>query len=379
MNVGISILPTEGVQLWGNGMNQNLAFLVMLLRRCPWVDQVYLLNGGNSNVLPAGMDVALPDTPLVWPKDVTHSLDVVIEMGAQLEVPWLRHVRALGAKVVLFLTGQAYSALIENAIFAKGGGALFNGAPWDEVWMLPQHTHSGLPLMRTLARVPVHEVPHLWSPVYLDQHIQALARQGKVFGFDPQQRTAPHRGWRVGIFEPNISVVKNCTIPLLACEHACRQAPGSIERVMALSTTHLRDHPTFNSFAARLDISRQGKASYEPRLPFAECMTEFSLDAVVAHHWECELNYAYYDALHGGYPLVHNSDPLKRAGVGLHYPGFSAVQGGQALLQAWQQEPGYWHDYQRAAAAWLKRLAPEEPANVAAFTRRLQATAGAAA
>lgn len=377
MNVGISILPAQGVHLWGNGMNQNLAFLVMLLRRCPWVDQVYLLNGGDGSELPAGMAAAMPDTPLVWPHDVTHSLDVVIEMGAQLPVPWLRHVQALGAKVVLFLAGQAYSALMEGPIFGHKGGALFNGAPWNEVWMLPQHVHSGMPLMRTLARVPVHEVPHIWSPVYLNEHIALLAAHGTPFGFDPHARTAPHRGWRVGIFEPNMSVVKNCTIPLLACEHAQRRAPGSIESVMVLNTAHMKEHPTFNHFASRLDISRQGKASFEPRLAFAECMAGFSLDAVVAHQWECDLNYAYYDALQGGYPLVHNSPALHDAGVGLYYPGFSAVQGGEVLLQAWQQEPGFWQDYQRAAAAWLKRLAPEDPANVAAFARRLQAPAGA--
>lgn len=377
MNVGISLLATKGAHIWGNGANQNLAFLVMLLRETPWVENVYLINGGDTDTLPTGMDAAITGIPLVRPQDVTHNLDVVIEMGAQSPIPWLHHVRALGTKVVLFLVGQAYSALIENPIFGRAGGALFNGAPWHEVWLLPQHIHSGMPLMRTLARVPVYEMPHIWSPVYLEQQVAALHTRGKAFGFDPGTRTAPHRGWRVGIFEPNISVVKNCTIPLLACDHACRQQPDSIERVMALNTLHMKEHPTFNNFAARLDVTRQGKASYEPRLAFAECMAEFELNAVVSHHWECGLNYAYYDALHGGYPLVHNSDFLQHAGVGLYYPGFNATDGGNALLRARTQEPGYWQDYQRTASAWLRRLAPDDPANVAAFAQRLRAPAGA--
>jgi len=379
MNIGISLLALRDANLWSNGLNQNLAFLVMLLRQCPWVDNIYLLNGGDADTLPVGMDVALPGMQLVRPQDVTHVLDVVIEMGAQSPVPWLHHVRALGARIVLFLVGQAYTALIEGPVFGKPGGSLFNGAPWHEVWMLPQHTHSSLPLMRTVSRVPVYELPHLWSPVYLEAQAATAAARGKVFGFDPQSRVSPKPGWRVGIFEPNISVVKNGVVPLLACDHACRVQPDAIGRVMAMNTVHMKEHPTFNSMAAHLDITRQGKASYEPRLAFAECMADFSLDAVVAHHWECGLNYAYYDALYGGYPLVHNSEFLKRAGVGLHYPGFSAVEGGNALLQAWRQEPGYWQDYKRHAAQWLAKLAPEDSANVAAFTRRLQAPAEAGA
>jgi len=374
MNVGISVLATSAAHIWGNGANQNLAFLVMLLRHSPWVENIYLVNGGDSDSLPTGMDAAVAGVPLVRPQDVTHSLDVMIEMGAQSPVPWLHHVRALGAKVVLFLVGQAYSALIENPIFGHQGGVLFNGAPWHEVWLLPQHTHSGMPLMRTLARVPVYEMPHIWSPVYLGQQAAGLGAQGKAFGFGAASRALPRPGWRVGIFEPNLSVVKNATLPLLACEHACRLQPDAIERVMAMNTVQLKDHPTFNHFASRLDITRQGKASYEPRLAFAECMAEFGLNAVVAHHWECGLNYAYYDALHGGYPLVHNADALRQAGVGLYYPGFSATAGGQALLDAWDRDPGYWQDYQRTAAAFLARLAPEHRANVDAFMRRLQTT-----
>lgn len=373
MNIGISLLAVRDAHIWSNGLNQNLAFLVMLLRQCPWVDEIYLINSGDSDNLPTGMETALPGAQLVRPQDVTHTLDVVIEMGAQSPVPWLRHVRALGARIVLFLVGQAYSALIENPIFGKPGGSLFNDAPWHEIWMLPQHTPSGMALMRTVSRVPVYELPHIWSPVYLDQQADAVRARGKAFGFDPQSRVAPQPGWRVGIFEPNISVVKNCTIPMLVCEHACRVQPDAIGRVMVMNTVHMKEHPTFNSFAVHLDITRQGKASYEPRLAFADCMAEFELNAVVAHHWECGLNYAYYDALHGGYPLVHNSDFLKRAGVGLHYTGFNAVEGGNALLKAWHQEPGYWQDYRRHATEWLNKLAPGHPSNVAAFARRLQA------
>src|SRR5450830_1284347 len=100
INVGISVFAVNGAQIWSNGINQNLAFLVMLLQHSPQVGKVFLLNGGNLDQMPTEMGLDLLDVPLVKPQDVTFEIDVVIEMGAQLPLEWLRHVRALGAKIV---------------------------------------------------------------------------------------------------------------------------------------------------------------------------------------------------------------------------------------------------------------------------------------
>src|SRR5438445_3926149 len=176
------------------------------------------------------------------------------------------------------------------------------------------------PMLRTLGRVAVEVVPHIWSPMFIDQHAAELAKRGVRFGFEHRDRRSLEPGWRIGIFEPNISVVKNCFIPMLVCDSAYRQRRDSVALMLVMNTFHMKAHPTFNSFASHLDLTRDSKASYEPRQAFAECMLANALDAVVAHQWECGLNYAYYDALYGGYPLVHNSDFLRDDGVGLYYP-----------------------------------------------------------
>ncbi|MGE0329415.1 MAG: DUF2827 domain-containing protein [Ramlibacter sp.] len=373
MNIGISILARPDAHILSNGLNQNAAFLAMLLRSSAWVDNIYFLNGGDAQTLPEGMDEAVRGIPLVRPEEVTFSLDVVIEIGAQLPQQWLSRVRALGAKVVAFLVGQPYLNETERPIFSRDGGTLFNGAPWHEIWILPQHAHTSLPMLRTVSRLPVHEVPHIWSPVYVDQHAAIARAQGGTFGFDPQAFQATGSSWRIGIFEPNISVAKYCAIPMLVSEHACRQDAGAVARVAVMNTVHMKEHPTFNRFASHLDITRQGKASYEPRLAFASCMARFELNMVVSHHWECEQNYLYYEALHAGYPLVHNSGFLHRGGVGLYYPGFSAIQGGELLLRARHEPPAFWQAYQQKAGAWLRKLLPDDPVNVDAFMRRLTA------
>ncbi|WP_198344709.1 DUF2827 family protein, partial [Burkholderia ubonensis] len=84
--VGISLFARDGQAIWENGIHQNIAYLAMMLKRSDRVGPVYFLNGGDARALPAGLDLDGLDVPLVQPNDVTHALDVVIEMGAQLPV-----------------------------------------------------------------------------------------------------------------------------------------------------------------------------------------------------------------------------------------------------------------------------------------------------
>lgn len=376
INVGISVAYAADSNIWSSGLNQNLAFVVLLLRQVPEVREVFLLNQGPADQLPPGLGFDTLGVRLVRPADVTFDVDLVIEIGANLPLEWLRRVRALGARVVTFFVGNSYVSQAEPPVFEKPGGSPFVGTPWDEIWMLPAHVKTSQSLLRTIGRVPVHVVPHIWSPMFLRRQAEELARAGHIFGFQPDTVRA---GWRAAIFEPNISVVKAGFLPMLACEHAYRTRPESMQYMMVLNSVHMKEHPTFNRLAAHLDLTRASKASYEPRLPFAECMAVHKMNAVVSHQWDNPQNYLYYDALYGGYPLVHNSDWLRDAGVGIHYPGFEAKKGGEALLAAWEREPGYWSRYRDDAMRFLRTVAPDHAPNVAAFRERIVALTGSAA
>lgn len=371
INVGISVFARAGAHAWSSGINQNIAFLVMLLRQIERVDKVYLLNGGDLETLPPGLGFDALEAPLVWPREVTHEVDLVIEMGAQLPLEWLRHVRALGARVVSFFVGHVYADLGESAIFQQAPGYLFNGTPWHEIWIQPHHAKTCAPLLATVSRVPVRTVPHLWSPYFIERRVREVEAQGMAFGYVPTpggERPAP---WRAAIFEPNISVVKTCFTPMLACESAYRERNAAIALMMVMNTFHLKEHLTFNRFALSLSLTRDGKASYEPRLDFVEGMAGQRLDVVVSHQWECGLNYLYYDALYGGYPLIHNSPYLEAAKMGFHYPDFDAVRAGGHLLALQGREEGYWRDYRDAARRFLSTVSPAAGPNVAAFAHRI--------
>ncbi|KWC42238.1 hypothetical protein WL51_00350, partial [Burkholderia ubonensis] len=363
--VGISLFARDGQAIWENGIHQNIAYLAMMLKRSDRVGPVYFLNGGDARALPAGLDLDGLDVPLVQPNDVTHALDVVIEMGAQLPVEWLKHMKALGKKRIACFVGHTYSGLAETPIFEKPSGHIFNGAPFDEVWVLAKSQTIDVPLLRTLTRAPVYTIPHIWSPYFLDRRIAALASEGATFGYQPGRSA-----WRLATLEPNISVVKTCHIPMLACEELYRARPEAVEHLFVVNSMHLKEHPTFLHFANSLDLVRQHKATFEPRIDLPGFMARHA-DAVISHHWENPQNYLYYDVLYGGYPLIHNSTLLGDAGY--YYPDFDAAAGGRALLDAWQHHDARLDDYRAKADRLLKSVSIDNPANLDAFAARLVA------
>jgi hypothetical protein len=356
--VGISIFAREGQpSLWENGISQNVLFLAQLLERVPEVESVFLINGGvasNEDV----QRLALPYRyPVLSLNDAHAQLDLAIEMGAQFSIEWITSFRQRGASVVLVCVGNNYVIDIERMAHNLPPAFLVSGAPYDEVWTIPEYERTCKAYYEVALRAPVHIVPHLWAPDFLRAAERELP-EGQRFQYQPRSR------WRVGVFEPNICMVKTCHVPMLAIDQAFRLNPGAIEMVRVFNALELKEHAGFVAFATSLDIVKQHRATFEGRWPIATAMTE-QADVIVSHHWENGQNYLYYEALYGGYPLVHNSPFLD--GCGYHYGDFDSEAGGLALLRAHREHDATLPDYRSRATRYLAGLDPLNPANVAVY------------
>lgn len=106
------------------------------------------------------------------------------------------------------------------------------------------------------------------------------------------------------------------------------------------------------------------------RFPLCRMMAEH-VDVVVTHHWENAQNYVYYEALHGGYPLIHNSHLI--GGCGYRYHDFDCEEGGRALQRAFAEHDGNLDAYRRAANEFLRGLDPENSDNVRIYSDALAA------
>ncbi|KVF40981.1 DUF2827 domain-containing protein [Burkholderia vietnamiensis] len=370
MRIGISVLTHTGQNIWENGLGQNVLFLAQLLRQLPLVSEVVLLNMGDQSSLPAGVRESTgSDFRLVNPREMSHDLDVVIEMGGGLDVEWLDYMRALGTRVVFYCCGNPYAQLIEPTVFGKPG--FFSRAErCDEIWILPQYERY-VPMMSSLHRCRVEVVPYLWSPQFLAHRAAELRDSyGLTFGYVERAQCGgePGRAFRAAIFEPNISVVKSCVVPMLICEEALRIDEHVLNALHVLNSAQMKDHLTFSFMTSSLDLVKHGRVCFEQRHDFVAYMAQHA-DMVVSHQWNNDQNYLYLDALYGGYPLVHNSPWIKD--LGYYYPEFDIEEGARKLIEAARTHDAQLSSYNAAARELFVRLNPLSAGNMLDYTRRL--------
>lgn len=370
LRVGISIFVRKGEQsLWENGIFQNCLFLVLLLLKAPNVSAAFLVfGGGDGDAADARRFMSDSPVPLIDMPAALESIDVMIEMSAQLSREWSDSFCAKGGKIVSMRVGNDYVIDIERMLFGKDPGMLITGAPYHEVWTLPEFERTGQRYYEAALRAPVRLMPHLWSPLVLDKAVAGLPA-GQKFGY---QSGKPQ--WRMGIFEPNICMVKTSFIPMLVVEVAYRAKPQWIQNLRVFNSYHMKEHGNFVGFANSLDVVKNGLATFEGRFPIFHSLSN-DVDSLVCHHWENGQNYLYYEALYGGYPLVHNSTFLSDCGY--YYPDFDCEQGGLALLQAFMQHDADLANYRRNANAFLQTLDPQSIDNVKTYSQALANLYGA--
>lgn len=369
MRIGISVLTHTGQNIWENGLGQNVIFLAQCLRQIPFVTSVFLINGGDQTTMPPQVDMDKLGLRLLSAAESANHTDVAIEMAGALDVKWLDHLRATGKKVVWYCAGQPFAGLAEAPVFGKPG--FFPRVQrCDEVWLLPEYFQGFAPMLRSLNRCPVIEVPYIWTPQFLLQRIAEVNAVGQQFGYQPRASNPQERlpGLRAAIFEPNVSVAKVSTIPMLICDQAYRQMPDSVSFMHVLNTLHMKDHPTMLHLANSLDIVKAHKALFQGRHDFAGYMA-MNANAVVSHQWANDQNYLYLDALYGDYPLIHNSPWLKD--VGYYYPDFDSNEGAKQLLRAAATHDQGLVDYRQRASRVFKSVDPLSHINVQHYARLL--------
>ncbi|WP_322009332.1 DUF2827 family protein [Paraburkholderia sp. J12] len=369
MRIGISVLSRAGHSIWQNGLGQNVVFLAQLFQRLPFVQSVVLIDVGSEGAMPPEVDAVANGLRVVNQSEATDLVDVVVEAAGNLDNKWLDLMRRRGCKVVFYCCGQPYAALVEPAIFGRPGCAS-RPDRCDEVWLFGKD-RSMIPMMRTLHRCPVHEVPFIWHAGFVQLRMEQAREHGVQFGYLNNRQSGA--GLRVAIFEPNVSVVKSCSVPMLVCDEASRESPESVQEMHVLNTLHMKDHATMLHLANSLDLVHRHRARFHGRHDIVGFMGQYA-DAVVAHQWQNEQNYAYLDALYGDYPLVHNSPWLAKAGY--YYPGFDMVEGGRQLLRALREHDATLGEYRRRSHAIFDAVDPFASRNLDAYARRLLALAG---
>jgi GR25 family glycosyltransferase involved in LPS biosynthesis len=188
----------------------------------------------------------------------------------------------------------------------------------DECWIPETHKHPTLEYLRTLNRnkIEIKTIPHLWSPLFT-----------LINGELPIYKQRSSRKIDIVIIEPNMSYVKCGLAPLMISEKLNLEKPELINKVYFYNSP---DNDVAKGMIKSLKLSEDGKIKFMPRMPINEILKFFAEPGknngnhvvFLAHQTYVPHNYAYYDVLASGFPLVHNSPPLFENGVGLYYTDF---------------------------------------------------------
>lgn len=363
LRIGVTHYIRDGSQsLWENGIFQNCFFLLMLLERSPIVGKCFIVNGGPGNPEEAVNFLKDAPAPILTMQAAMAELDVVIELSAQLDGKWAQEFKAKGGTVIGMHVANDYIIDAERMAYRLPPTLLMADVPYDEIWTLPAFEKTCSAYYNVGFRAPVKVMQHLWNPEIIEKSAHSNNREFRYIPGRPQ--------WRIGIFEPNLCSVKTCHLPMLLTDVAYRTRPDAIEVLRVFNSLPFKEHAGFVGYAQSLDIVRHQKASFEGRYPLFDIMN-LECDAIVSHHWENAQNYLYYEALHGGYPLIHNSDML--GDCGYRYRDFDPEDGALALLQAISSHDRHLETYRRNSTAFLATLDPRAEANVQSYTTTIAA------
>ena len=350
--IGITIFVNAvgELALFENGLRQNVLFLYQLFDASPRCEHVFLLNHGDAEPSNSEEETGIPADRIVRTHQVIDQLDFVISIGAALDHETVRELKQRGVPIISYKCGNGGVIAMEAmAADPPRGDAerYFDADYFDSIWMTPQHLHTYKRWCETLYRVPVLEVGQVWGAHFIEQRIRTARID---FGYSPKGEP-----WRVGVLDPNITVMKTSHMPMLVCEAAWRAKPAAFRSFYITNANRYADNPHFAGFHAALQSAQEGVMTLEQRFVGIDMIAEHC-DAVVTHQWENGLNYLYYEVLYGGYPLVHNSPFLKD--VGYYYPDFDAIGGGGVLVDAFARHDAELTAYRQAADRLIASVNP---------------------
>lgn len=354
--------------IWSNGAGQNMYFMKEALMQIPFVEDVYFVFWGNDiKTLPKELEIDAMDVKIYPYEEVVATTDILIEGTLTLEPFYEKAFRKYGTKIISFRMGNDFIWDMEKFLVNKDGGRAFNGSTYDAVWVIPQVAKTNIPYISIMTDAKVSVVPHIWNSFFFDRQVKQL-QEGLHFGYNPNKNKT---GRRVSVFEPNTSVVKNCYTPVLIAEEVYKRDKSALEHVYLCNTYDKRNVSGFHNFIGYTKLVKENIMTVESRHLMPYFLSRYT-DIVLSFQWELGLNYAYYEALYGNYPLVHNSPFLKEENVGYFYNEFDAFEGADQLLEVIYHYDENFEEHKTRNEAFLESLSPYNKKLVKAYQELLE-------
>jgi hypothetical protein len=348
IKIGVTLNLVNGVnEMFSNGINQNTFYLVELLVNIGYDVTLYVDTNRLNSETETVLKELLYDERFKYKPYTTllnDDLDILIQLSFSFWTDYklIKYLKYMNVKLIGYFCGNSYIITSEKILYNQHKNrdntrecfkyVLDDGKPiLDEIWSIPQMVNTNLYYWKTFYRTKCIPVPFIWST----KSFYFTMKQLKIT--DETQLLYVNRGENknVGIFEPNISIMKWCLPSVIICENAYRQNK-KIKHVYITNipqknvSNGINDFniESFNNTISSLDIFSNKICSIESRFNTIEFMKNYC-DIAVSHQWENPLNYLYFDLAWMGWPIVHNAYLCKD--IGYFYDEFNYDEGGQTL------------------------------------------------
>lgn len=363
LRIGITIgLHHAGETLWNNGIKQNAVFLAEALRHCPQVASVALVNT-TAVAVTSALPWDLSRYPTMSFDTAKDAVDVLIELGGQIDGAQTDYLKQRGVRLVSYCCGFEYVHAMESVLFRRPlwGEHLFVNQRYDDLWVIPQVAHISQSYFEVLRRQTARVVPFVWSPMFLDERVAALAHAGE---YQPRPGAK-----RLTVMEPNLNIVKFCLYPALIAELAYRERPASVAMLQVTNAdTIAKESLEFITLMNQLDIVKEHKAVFLGRRDTPTFLAE-QTDIVISHQLENPLNYFYLEVCWQGYPLVHNA-PLCDD-LGYYYRDNDAEDGARRVIEIIDTHDAQASAYRERQRALIGRYLPDNEYLIATYAALL--------
>ena len=253
------------------------------------------------------------------------SVDILINVSWSLNEEYLKKLqkRKVNIRLVSMHYGNRMNVDIKSISNEYNRGQVPVRNHEKEIWISPQFKHC-IEYYKTYYNTDkVFVAPYLWSSSFVDEAEKELNKKDKSCFYKPKSSPI------VGIFEPNLDVYKNCTIPLAICKNSIK----NLKHIDLFNTKKLIT--TKSSFLKPLIFEifkfKPKQISFYDR--FHTCLALANgVSFIVSHQDHVELNYLYLEALYFGIPIIHNSSMIKD--FGYYYPNFDCLKGSEQLNKA---------------------------------------------
>jgi len=323
LKIGITCaVKTYDDSIWTNGIKQNVMYLADLLVKSKNNYKVTLLNLFDIDFSQKRPEY-LKNYDIKFFDAHFHKMDILIIMGSIIPEIYLKLFRSLGKKIVYYKCGNDYIYLIETLLFKEGATEDYS-TEFDEVWYVPQQYELNHSYYSIVYRCPSLPVPFIWHHKYIDEDIAFYKKEKPTDVYVPKEKKT------IGILEPNLNVVKTCTVPLLITEQCYRGAIGKkyIDKLRITNSNTISKDKKFLSLVKKFDLTLDNKIIYENRFRTTYMLVK-NIDMIISHQLFNPLNYLYLDAVYMGCPLLHNATLCKD--IGYYYEGSDAIKGARAL------------------------------------------------